>query len=81
MTHSSNQFSSSSPCPEILKLKVADGTLATVAAQRSITLTPTLLLNYVLYLLKLLVDLLSLSKITKKLNNIFHILLCLAMPS
>lgn len=80
MTSSSNQLSSYSPCSEILKIKVANGTLATIVGQGSISLTPTLLLNYVSVFLSFSESLGYFSNYqkTQLQCNIFLISLCFA---
>ncbi|PON38244.1 LOW QUALITY PROTEIN: hypothetical protein PanWU01x14_314000 [Parasponia andersonii] len=68
MTNSSHYFTKYTPCPGNQKIKLADGTLASIAGKRTTPLTPSLLLKYVLHVPKLTINLLSIHKLTKDLN-------------
>ena len=67
-TNSSKVFSSYIPRPENQKIKIADGTLVTMAGQGDVLLTSSLTLRNVLHVPKLSVNLLSIPQITKDLN-------------
>ena len=68
MTGDINVFQSYSPCSSPSAIRIADGSLSKVAGTRSIKLTQDLHLSYVLYVLKLDCNLLSISKLTRDLN-------------
>ena len=68
MTNSSHRFSSYSPYPGNRKIKVVDGTLATVASQGTINLSLIPSLKLVLHILRLSVNFLFVYEITKDLK-------------
>lgn len=68
MTGCASIFSSYKPSPGNLKIKIADGSLATVAGTGIINISPQISLIDALHVPKLSCNLLSVSKITKDLN-------------
>ena len=68
MTNNASQFNTYTPSPGNRKVKVADGTLATLAGYGTIYLTSSLILKNVLHVPKLSVSLLSIHKITTDLQ-------------
>ena len=63
-------FSSYTPSPGNVKVKIADGSLSTVAGTGSIEIYPNIVLNSVLHVLKLSYNLISISKLTRDQNCI-----------
>lgn len=63
MTGQSQQFTSYHPCPGNLKIRIADGTLSTVAGKGSVILSPHITLKNVLHVPNLACNLLSISKL------------------
>lgn len=70
MTSHSNSYTSYNPCSGRQKVKVADGTLFSVAGKGCIPISKDLSLDYDLHVPKLSCNLLSISKITKDLNYV-----------
>lgn len=68
MTSHSNLYTSYNPCSGRQKVKIADGTLSSVAGKGCIPISKNLSLDYALHVPKLSCNLLSISKITKDLN-------------
>ena len=68
MTYSANCFTTYQPCPSNKKIKVADGSLITVAGQGTVAFSSSLILKNVLHVPNLTVNLLSIHKITQELN-------------
>uniref|UniRef100_A0A1S8ADA3 Uncharacterized protein n=1 Tax=Citrus limon TaxID=2708 RepID=A0A1S8ADA3_CITLI len=64
MTGNSQLFSSYIPCAGNQKVKIANGSLATVAGKGTITISPSLVLKNVLHVPHLSYNLLSISKLT-----------------
>lgn len=64
MTGYSKLFSSYSVCVGNQKIKIADGSLSTIAGKGSIAISKSLVLHNVLHVLNLLCNLLSISKLT-----------------
>ena len=65
MTYAHHLFSAYSPCVSNLKVKIADGTLSSVAGKGSIRIFESITLNLVLHVLNLSCNLLSISQLTK----------------
>jgi len=74
MTHSTQKFSTYSPCPSNKKIATADGSLTTVAGQKEVHLDNSIVLKIVLHIPKLSTNLVSIHRLTKDLNChvIFH---------
>ncbi|KAH9657194.1 retrovirus-related pol polyprotein from transposon RE1 [Citrus sinensis] len=70
MTSHSKLFSSYIPCSGSQKIKIADGSLSSVAGKGSIPISTNLVLTYVLHVPNLSCNLLFISKITKDLHCI-----------
>ena len=68
MTSCAKLFSSYTPSPGNVKVKIADGSLSTVAGTGSIEIYPNIVLNLVLHVLKLSYNLISISKLTRDQN-------------
>ena len=68
MTHSSQKFSTYSPCPNSKKIAIAEGSLATMASQGGVNLNKFIVLKNVLHVLKLSTNLVSIHLFTKELN-------------
>ena len=68
MTRSSQFFSSYTPCPSNYKVRIADGSLSTVAGKGTVKLLDCLYLFSVLHVPNLKCNLLSVSKLTKDTN-------------
>ena len=68
MTGDINGFQTYSPCSSPSSVRIADGSLSTVAGTGSIKLTMDLHLSFALYDPKLDYNLLSISKLTRDLN-------------
>ena len=68
MTGCPSLFSTYTPCAGNLKVKIADGSLATVVGKGSIILSRNLTLKSVLHVPSLTCDLPSISKLTHDLN-------------
>ena len=67
MTNTLHHFTTYTPCLENQKIRVADGTMASIPGKGTIPLT-FLSLKFVLYVSKLSINLLSIHKLTKDLN-------------
>ena len=65
MTDAHHLFSTSSSCVGNLKVKIADGTLSSVAGKGSIRIFESITLNPVLHVPNLSYNLLSISQLTK----------------
>lgn len=65
MTGQSHQFTTYTPCPGTQKIKIADGSLSSVAGKGSIYLSSSITLYDVLHVPNLSCNLLSVSKITQ----------------
>ena len=61
MTYAHHLFSAYSPCVGNLKVKIADGTLSSVASKESIRISKSITLNPVLHVPNLSCNLLSIS--------------------
>ena len=74
MTHSSNNFSTYSPCPSSKKIATADGSLTTVAGIGDVKISPLMTLKNVLHVPRLSTNLVSIHKLTQDLccNVIFY---------
>ena len=70
MTSHSNLFSSYTPCSGRQKVKIADGSLSSVAGKGSIPISKNISLQSVLHVPNLSCNLISISKLTKDLNCI-----------
>ena len=70
MTGCAKLFSSYTPRPGNVKVKIADGSLSTVAGTGSIEICPNIVHNSVLHVPKLSYNLISISKFTKDHNSI-----------
>lgn len=68
MTHSSNLFSTYSPCPSNKKIATADGSLTTVAGRGDVQISPSIILKNVLHVPKLSTNLVSIQKLTQDLH-------------
>jgi hypothetical protein len=68
MIGASNLFNTYSPCSDKEKVRVDNGSMAPIIGRGSIRCTKTLSLSPVLHVPKFLVNLLSVSSITKSLN-------------
>ncbi|KAI3450102.1 hypothetical protein Pfo_006767, partial [Paulownia fortunei] len=68
MTGASDLFTSYTPCPSNSKVKIADGSLSTVAGKGSIKLSNHLTINSVLHVPNLTCNLLSVNKLTLEHN-------------
>lgn len=68
MTDSHHLFSTYTPCAGNIKVKIADGSLSTVAGKWSIQISKSITLNSVLHVPNLSCNLLSVSQLTKKSN-------------
>ena len=68
MTGTTKVFSSYIPCNDGQKIKIADGTLSSVAGKGTVSFSDSLELNSVFYVLNLSCNLLSVRKLTKDLN-------------
>ena len=69
MTSNYHIFSTYSPCAGNIKVKIADGSLSTVARKGTITLSDSLILENVLHVPNLSCNLLSISQLTKDSNS------------
>ena len=74
MTHSSQNFSTYTPCPNSRKIATADGSLITVAGFGDIKINSSFVLKNVLHVPRLSTNLVSIQKLTQDLccNVIFH---------
>ena len=70
MTSCAKLFSSYTPSPGNVKVKIAYGSLSTVASTGSIEICPNIVLNSVLHVPKLSYNLISISKLTREQNCI-----------
>ena len=70
MTGCAKLFSSYTPSPGNVKVKIADGSFSTMAGTGSIEIYPNIVLNLVLHVPKLSYNLISISKLTKDQNYI-----------
>ena len=68
MTDAHHLFSTYSPCVGNLKVKIANGTLSSVAGKGSIRISESITLNPVLHVPNLSCNLLSISQLTKRSN-------------
>ena len=68
MTHSSQKFSTCSPCRSDKKIAIANGSLTTVAGQGEVHLNKSIVLKKVLHVPKLSTNLVYIHRLTKELN-------------
>ena len=68
MTGLSYLFSSYTPCAGNIKVRIADGSFASIAGKGSVVLSDSITLQSVLHVPKLTCNLLSISKLTRDLN-------------
>ncbi|KAJ0045254.1 hypothetical protein Pint_04212 [Pistacia integerrima] len=79
MTHSSHKFLTYHPCPSKQKVSIFDGSLATIANQGDIILSPSITLKNVLHVPKLSINLVSIHQLIIDLNCImvFSLISCI----
>ena len=72
MTNEAHHFLTYNPCPEKGKVTIANGSSIHINGKGSVSVSPSLHLNFVLHVPKIACNLLSISKVTKSLNCHVH---------